>query len=188
MGNSLKKIAKKASAYDYILLIMRHAKTEPSNDRGDFQRELTEKGLKQAKIVAKGLIAMDLVPDSISCSGAVRTQQTLKKMLKRFGDKPDVVTRQSLYEEGMGAVIDEIAQVKDSHHIAMIIGHEPTLSISSQWLANQDSDSDVLDSLNLGLSNGTVVLFGSQKPFSQWQTHDAELLAVLTPKDFEHDL
>ena len=51
MGTSLKKVAKKAKDYKYVLLVMRHAKTEPFGDGGDAGRELTDKGRKQAKAV-----------------------------------------------------------------------------------------------------------------------------------------
>ena len=36
-----------------------------------------------------------------------------------------------------------------------------------------------------GMSTASVVVFGSDQPFSRWQVHDAELLAVLSPKDFD---
>ena len=49
MGTSLKKVAKKAKDYKYVLLVMRHAKTEPFGDGGDAGRELTDKGRKQRK-------------------------------------------------------------------------------------------------------------------------------------------
>ena len=35
MGTSLKKVAKKAKDYKYVLLVMRHAKTEPFGDGAD---------------------------------------------------------------------------------------------------------------------------------------------------------
>ncbi|RFT41375.1 phosphoglycerate mutase, partial [Bifidobacteriaceae bacterium NR003] len=54
--------------------------------------------LKQAKIMAKGLESLKLVPDYIVCSSANRTEQTLKRMLKRFGDSPVVESRKSLYD------------------------------------------------------------------------------------------
>ncbi len=58
---------------------MRHAKTEPFSGNGsDDGRELTDKGRKQAKTVAKGLAALKMVPDRIACSGAARARQTLR--------------------------------------------------------------------------------------------------------------
>ena len=77
MAQSLKNIAKTADQYLYVLLVMRHAKTEPANLAGDRARELTDKGRKQAKNVARGIQSLRLVPDRIACSGAVRAQQTL---------------------------------------------------------------------------------------------------------------
>ena len=49
MGTSLKKVAKKAKDYKYVLLVMRHAKTEPFGDGGDAGRELTDKGVSRRK-------------------------------------------------------------------------------------------------------------------------------------------
>ena len=107
MGIKLSKVAKTAKKYDHILIIMRHAKAEPFGDKGDSERELTDKGLKQAKAVGKGIESLGLVPDQISCSSATRTRQTLDRMLKTFGDKPIVDYRISLYDGGVQAVFDE---------------------------------------------------------------------------------
>lgn len=88
MGIKLSKVAKAAKKYDHILIIMRHAKAEPFGDKGDSERELTDKGLKQAKARwAKGIESLGLVPDQMSCSSVTRTRQTLDRMLKTFGDQ-----------------------------------------------------------------------------------------------------
>lgn len=185
VGVNLKKVAKAAKGYRHILIIMRHGKAEPVGGGSDRDRELSDKGHKQAKRVAKGLVELKLAPDRIACSGATRTLQTCERMLKTFGDHPKVDYRQSLYEDGVQAVFDEIAHTKDKVRVLMVIGHEPTVSISSQWLASDDSDASLLDLLNLGLSTAGTVILGSDKPFGEWQVHDGTLLAVLTPKDFD---
>ena len=185
MGIKLSKVAKAAKKYDHILIIMRHAKAEPFGDKGDSERELTDKGLKQAKAVGQGIESLGLVPDQISCSSVTRTRQTLDRMLKTFGDKPIVDYRISLYDGGVQAVFDELAHVKAKNRVFMIVGHEPTVSISAQWLASADSDGERLDLLNLGLSPASIVIMGSNKPFDEWQVHSGELLAVINVKDFD---
>ena len=185
MGIKLSKVAKAAKKYDHILIIMRHAKAEPFGDKGDSERELTDKGLKQAKSVGKAIESLGLVPDQISCSSVTRTRQTLDRMLKTFGDKPIVDYRISLYDGGVQAVFDELAHVKAKNRVFMIVGHEPTVSISAQWLASADSDGERLDLLNLGLSPASIVIMGSNKPFDEWQVHSGELLAVINVKDFD---
>ena len=183
MSSDMKKIAKQAKKYRSLLILMRHAKAD-SHAETDQERELTEKGYKQAKKVAKGLSGLGLVPDAIVCSGALRTRQTLEKMLKVFGDAPTVEYRQSLYDSGKQAVWDELAQAHEETERLMIIGHEPVISMTAGSMATKDSDSALLALLHVGVSNAAVVMLGSDKPFGQWSEHDAELLAVLTPKDF----
>ena len=185
MGTSLKKVAKKAKDYKYVLLVMRHAKTEPFGDGGDAGRELTDKGRKQAKAVAKGLTAHKMVPTRIACSSATRARQTCDRMLKVFGDDPKVDYRQSLYEGGVQSVFDELAQTKEKHRELLVLGHEPTVSIACQWLASSESDATLLDLLNLGMSPASLAVFGSNEPFNQWQLHSGELIALLTAKAFE---
>ncbi|KAA8828011.1 SixA phosphatase family protein [Bifidobacterium myosotis] len=185
MGIKLNKVAKAAKKYEHILIIMRHAKAEPFGGTGDMERQLTDKGLKQAKAVGKGIEALGLVPDQISCSSAVRTRQTLDRMMKTFGDKPIVDYRISLYEGGVQAVFDELSHVKPKMRVFMVVGHEPTISISAQWLSSAESDPECLDLLNLGLSPASVVILGSDKPFDEWQVHSGDLLAVINVKDFD---
>ncbi|KAB8293657.1 SixA phosphatase family protein [Bifidobacterium avesanii] len=185
MGVNFKKLAKKIDGSKHILIMMRHAKAESFSAQGDRDRELTDKGLKQAKIVGRGLTELGLVPDRIAVSGATRAQQTLERMLKLFGDKPSVDNRQSLYDGGVQAVLDELTHTPDKARVLMILGHEPTMSVSCQWLASSDSDPERLDLLTLGMSTAGVAIFGSDKPFNQWQVHSGTLLAVLNVKDFD---
>ena len=82
-------------------------------------------------------------------------------------------------------MFDELAHVKAKNRVFMIVGHEPTVSISAQWLASADSDAERIDLLNLGLSPASIVIMGSNRPFDEWQVHSGELLAVINVKDFD---
>ena len=186
MGDKKAKgLGKRLKKHDYVLMLMRHCKTEGANAEGDLHRELTDKGLKQAKRMAEGLKECGLVPDRIACSAAERARQTMDRMLEVFGDDPKVLCHMSLYEEGMQAVWEQLGQVPAKTRRFMVIGHEPTISTVAGWIASQDSDPSLLALLGVGVSTGSVVVFGGDKPFDQWQPHDAELLAVLSPRDFK---
>ncbi|RBP97991.1 phosphoglycerate mutase [Bifidobacterium aemilianum] len=185
MGVNIKKVAKKAGGYQYLLMVMRHAKTKQSSPDGDFARPLTDKGDKQAKKMAKGLVKVDLVPDRIAASSAQRAQETLEIMLKYLGDQPKVDSHKSLYEDGVQAIWDQLAQSKDKTHRLMVLGHEPTLSVTCQWLASPASDPGLLDLLNVGLSPASIAIFGANKPLKDWCTHEADLLAFIRPKDLD---
>ena len=185
MASRMSKTAKKAKHYDHVLILMRHAKAEVTGKNGDYDRPLAEKGLKQAKKVAKGLREMKLVPEVIDCSAALRARQTCGRLLKVFGDKTQVDYHQSLYDGGLQAVFDELAHAKDKTRVMMVLGHEPTISICGQWLASDESKADRIDMLNLGVQTAGVLVLASNKPFNQWQLHDGVLLAVMSPMDFE---
>ena len=186
MGDKRTKgLGKRLKKHEYLLVLMRHCKTEGTNAQGDLQRVLTDKGLKQATRVAEGLEECGLVPDRIACSAAERARQTMDRMLEVFGDGTKVLCHMSLYEEGMQAVWEQLGQVPKKTKRFMVIGHEPTVSAVSGWIASQDSDPSLLALLHVGVSTGSVVIFGGDKPFAAWQPHDAELLAVLSPRDFK---
>lgn len=185
MSAMSKKQVKKAYQHKYVLLLMRHAKAQCASMGDDWGRDLTDKGLKQAKIMAKGLQELHLVPNYIVCSSAHRTAQTMEKMLKRFGDVPICNSRKSLYDGGMQAVLDELTLIREDAHISMIIGHEPTMSMAAQWLSSTESDAQVLGAMRLGLANAAVVVLVSDKPFTHVTLRSATALAVLTPKSFE---
>lgn len=184
MASPMKKLMKKAHHSKYVLLLMRHAKAEAPEMGDDWGRGLTDKGLKQAKIMAKGLESLKLVPNYIVCSSANRTEQTLKRMLKRFGDSPVVESRKSLYDGGMQSVMDELQAIRGDVHTTMIVGHEPTMSMAAQWLSSPDSDPDVLGTMRLGLANASVVVLVSDRPFATCGLRGATALAILTPKSF----
>lgn len=185
MTDSLKKISKRAREYKYVLMIMRHAKAESSGHGDDAARELTDKGLKQAKRVAKGLSSMKLVPDAVVCSGAVRARQTVARMIKVFGDGPSLDYRQSLYESGRAAMWEELRAVQPSVRKLLIVGHEPTVSMTAGVMADKDSDGAALALLRVGVSSATVAILGSDTPFEEWSEHSARLIAAVTPKEFD---
>lgn len=174
MGIKLSKVAKAAKKYDHILIIMRHAKAEPFGDKGDSERELTDKGLKQAKAVGQGHRVVGTGADQISCSSVTRTRQTLDRMLKTFGDKPIVDYRISLYDGGVQADVDEHRprqgqepRVHDRGPRADCVDQRPMARL--RRLRRRTTRP-----ANLGLSPASIVIMGSNKPFDEWQVHSGE--------------
>ncbi|KFI72680.1 phosphohistidine phosphatase [Bifidobacterium minimum] len=183
MGVDISSVARRCKTRGHVLIVMRHAKAEPGGNEPDSERALTDKGRKQAKRMARGLVDMGLMPDRIACSGAVRARQTLDRMLGVFGDHPRVDYRKHLYDGGIQAVVDELSHTSDDTRILLLLAHEPTVSVASQWLSSQDSDPASEGLLGLGMSVGSVAILTADGPFDRWQTHGARLEAVIRPKD-----
>ena len=58
------------------LVLMRHAKSNWSGDLSDFDRPLSERGVKSARALGKWLRENDLFPDFALVSAAKRTVET----------------------------------------------------------------------------------------------------------------
>ncbi|WP_300766662.1 histidine phosphatase family protein [uncultured Bifidobacterium sp.] len=183
MGADMSVLAKRWSRKAHVLILMRHAKAESGVDLPDIDRPLTDKGLKQAKRMAKGLVAADLVPDRIACSGAARARQTLDRMLAVLGDHPKVDYRKSLYDGGVQAVFEELRQTSDDTHVLLVLTHEPTVSVAAQWLSSSDSDAGALSLVGLGMPVGSAAILTADEPYSRWQVRSARLEGVVRPKD-----
>jgi phosphohistidine phosphatase len=185
--NAMKTLSKAAKKYDYVLVLMRHAKAESIEDvdtGDDAARELTDKGYKQAKHMAKVLVEAKLNPDLLVSSGVARARQTTETMLKVFGDHPKVHYRQSIYESGRKAIWDEIVGTKSKVKRMLVVGHEPDISMVCGQIASKESDTGLLALLRVGVGNASICVLGFNKPFKAWEGHCADLLGVFGPKDF----
>jgi phosphohistidine phosphatase len=111
------------------LLLLRHGKAEDKNahNSDDFTRELTEKGIEQARTAAKLLRAANLLPELVLCSPLVRTRQTAEFFTQESG-MPGPVS-QSWLTAGMSpdSALSELRGYTDFKKV-MIVGHEPDFS------------------------------------------------------------
>ncbi len=71
------------------LLLLRHGHSAVSppvwDDRGDFGRQLSERGERQVKQVGEWIRNYHLLPDAVVCSSAVRTESTAKIVCNASG-------------------------------------------------------------------------------------------------------
>ena len=113
------------------LLVMRHAKSDWSDDLEDFDRPLNKRGRKDAARVGRFLTA-SAFPDLVLSSSAVRAQETATRLVGVLGDGPQLVLDGRLY----GAVPQTLSRVLAATAAAadtvLLIAHNPGLE---DWLA-----------------------------------------------------
>ena len=67
------------------ILVMRHAKSAWNTDAAsDFDRPLTARGERDAERMAEWLADVDIVPDAILSSSAVRAKTTVQPIIERL--------------------------------------------------------------------------------------------------------
>ena len=175
-------IARAAHGYEHVLLVMRHAKAAHGGAVGDRRRPLTGRGTSQSHAVARQLVRCRLVPQRIVCSSAERARQTLEGMLPAFGDGPLAEYRESLYEGGARAMLDQLRQAKPDCRSLMLLSHEPAVSEIVQALVRARLP-DARDLLTVGMGTANVAVLAADEALASWPESGAELLGIIRPDD-----
>ena len=111
------------------LLILRHAKSSWADEHADdWERPLTDRGVRDATRVGELLRRLSLMPDSIITSDAVRAQMTAQLVADAAGYSGKVVQSSLLYHARPDAVIEVLRTAPPATaRSVMVVAHNPGL-------------------------------------------------------------
>jgi phosphohistidine phosphatase len=112
------------------LYIVRHAIAELRNISSprDEDRALTPEGVEKMERAARGMKAMDFIPDTILTSPLVRARQTADILQNAFGTGVPIEINNDLAPGGdRGSLYRKIVDYAKEAHGLMIVGHMPSL-------------------------------------------------------------
>ena len=110
------------------LLLLRHGKSDWSNDCSDFDRPLNSRGQRDAARIGRWLGEQNLLPDIVFSSPACRAAQTAKMLCASAGLEVAVtVLVERLYLASLGTLLDFLRAVPAEHRRILLIGHNPGL-------------------------------------------------------------
>ena len=113
--------------------LMRHGFAEHGGR--DYERPLARRGREQVALQAHSLKENMGTIDLAIVSGATRTVQTLVALRSVGLQVGQVCEAPSLYAGSWSEVIEEIREKAADVHSALVIGHEPTISLLARLLA-----------------------------------------------------
>ena len=119
------------------LILLRHGKADADSASGrDFDRALTERGRRDAALVARNLAAAGLIPDLVLVSPAVRAAQTWDAAAAAF---PGARVQQTpeLYDITSGEILALARSEGAGVGTVMVVGHNPGLGQLAAWLAQE---------------------------------------------------
>ncbi len=121
------------------IYVVRHAAAgQPGSYTNDEERPLTDKGVAQMRLVARGLAALEIDPRAVFSSPLVRARQTADILARALGKKTRVAEADVLAPGHAPAEVVEFLAEEDVDEIA-IVGHEPQLgNVVSLMVAGSD--------------------------------------------------
>lgn len=117
------------------LLLIRHAKTnDPFMFKRDFDRTLTERGIKDADAIANFLLEEKIKIDAFISSTAVRALSTASIMANAYNK--NVIEIDELYHAGPPVFKRHIREIDDSIKCAAIFAHNEGITIFANMLCD----------------------------------------------------
>lgn len=123
------------------LYLLRHAKSSWDNpDLKDFERPLSERGMRDVPLMAARFLARHDHVDTIICSPAVRTKTTAQMFAKELGfPRDEIGSNPELYFAGSNMFLKAASLLDEDCEAAILVGHNPAIT----EFVNEMADSDI---------------------------------------------
>ena len=160
------------------LLLMRHAKSSwKENKLKDQDRPINKRGQKNAPRMGELLEEVELVPQLIMCSTALRARQTAEAVIAKSGFTGKIEYLDAFYMAEAQVYLDAVHALPDLVERVLFIGHNPGLEACLQILSGQVE----------GLPTGAIAYI--TLPVNHWWEINAEtrgdLQDLWRPRDFK---
>ncbi|MHB1920604.1 MAG: SixA phosphatase family protein [Chitinophagaceae bacterium] len=125
-----------------ILLLIRHAKSESKEPwQTDFDRALSERGLRDAPEMAQKVIQKKIRPQLLISSPALRAKTTAQLMAREWKiPENQILMRPQLYEAQVSVFQDLVAQLDACWESVAFFAHNPGLTQFACSLGGKEVD------------------------------------------------
>lgn len=121
------------------LLLIRHAKAEHEIKYADYERPLTESGMRDATIMAQRLVAEGIKPELIIASPSLRTHTTANIFSEHLLSH-EVETNKKIYDASENVLLSIINNLPTDLNFVAIVGHNPGISQILYYLTGKVKD------------------------------------------------
>lgn len=124
------------------VILVRHAKTISHGYDQDYDRTLTGRGEEDALTISGELQKLNIVPDLIIASPAVRTTQTAKIYCDSLGYPfKSILFEKKLYSGRTAEkFLSKLQELEDEKKTVMVFGHNPTIYYYMHFLIRNFTD------------------------------------------------
>jgi phosphohistidine phosphatase len=144
---------------DRTLVLLRHAKTEQSDRKPDHDRQLTDRGGRDAEAAGRWLHEQGIVAELVICSTSKRTRQTWEHVAKGGAHTEFVEYRRAVYQGGVVGILDSIREDAGEVRTLVVVGHAPSVPDLASSLTDGQGSSDAHAAMGEGFPTcGLAVL------------------------------
>jgi len=122
------------------LLLLRHAKSDWSKDADDHDRPLSDRGRRAAPEMARYMRRNDYLPETVLCSTARRTRETLELLLGVWKKKPTVHYERGVYLAEWPTLLAHLKKAPGDASPLLFVGHNPGMEQLAIALSRQPEE------------------------------------------------
>jgi phosphohistidine phosphatase len=150
---------------DKVLILFRHAKAEHTPGKADHDRELTNRGRRDAAAAGRWLHDNGLGPELVLCSPATRTRQTWEAAVAGGACGEAVEYDRRIYDGGADGVLDAVRESGGEAQVLLVVGHNPTMATLASGLSEGDGSSAAHECLAAGFPTSAVAVLRYAGPW-----------------------
>jgi phosphohistidine phosphatase len=124
----------------FTLYLLRHAKAEEHSDAGDHERVLVDRGREAAGLIGRVLAGLEEQPQLVFSSTAVRALETARIIRDAWSADAPLERLRALYLAGPEVLLEQIHAIPSEYRSAIIVGHQPGLSLLIGQLTGAEPD------------------------------------------------
>ena len=114
------------------LYLMRHG--QANDGQPDIDRELTEKGMRDARKQAQNVFTIEM-PNRFIVSTAVRTAQTMTHIREELKFSENIVQFEAdMYNAAVRELFEVVTHLDDLWSVVCLIGHNPSITYLAEYL------------------------------------------------------
>lgn len=159
------------------LYLLRHAKSSwDDSSIPDHERDLNDRGRKEAKKMGEYFFDKKIIPDLIICSPSKRTRETYKLVVNKLGKNIQTIFEDKIYEASVSDIFGAISKVSNEVDSLLIIGHNPGMEYMVEKTTNIPG---IIDKF------GTCSLAELEVDIQKWsdiRKTSAKLINFISPK------
>jgi len=164
------------------LIILRHGQARNAGpSEHDHSRKLTPRGREEAMWAGEALADRNIIPDTVLCSTAIRTRETLAEVQVSFADKPNINYSERIYNASENELLNKITATQEDVSRLMVVGHNPGLYQLALSLA-KEGDKQMHNNLQMEFPTCSLVVINFEGTWQEITHAHSKLALFLTPE------